>query len=562
MANSSFIEKIIPSVVIFIAYDRKGKIVRKWHGFLINKKGHIITTRHLLIGQEEVKIQTFTGELFPVRSILYENLDDNIVLLKTDIQKEKISPLKMVWNPHEIDEEITIIVNPANSKRSIIKVKLNYWDEDKEDKDFDFVQIKTNSSLDISGAPVINKKGEVIGMATFHIIDGKKMSFLIPSSIIKNFNIKGETEFESWEMKKEKDWDNTAEGLYFKGLIFKYVKNYEMALTYLKKSVEIKPDFWKSYFEIGGINIDLSLFEEAIKAFEKVIHINPENALAYYNLGVIYGNIGKNEEAIEMSKKAISIDPKLPQAYYNLGVLNTQMRKFEEAIKAFKKTIELDDKYFDAYYNLGVIYCAFKRGKEALEVLEKALKIKNVVDIKHIYSFLGLANRYERNYKEAIKYFKKHISIYPEDKESYFFLGEMYFFTMQFDDAIDAFEKAISLKEDYFEAYCFLGLTFGILGLDEKAIEAFKKAIEINPNSYEAYGGLASIYHKLGDSEEAIKYCNKALEINPSSGTIHETLALAYIDIGDRNSAWEEYEILKKLNPEYANEILDLLNEP
>jgi tetratricopeptide (TPR) repeat protein len=67
-------------------------------------------------------------------------------------------------------------------------------------------------------------------------------------------------------------------------------------------------------------------FEEVIKAYKKAIEINPDNYETYNNMGGAYAGLDKFEEAIEAYEKAIEIEPNNYDAYYTMGLSYTKLR--------------------------------------------------------------------------------------------------------------------------------------------------------------------------------------------------------------------------------------------
>ena len=51
----------------------------------------------------------------------------------------------------------------------------------------------------------------------------------------------------------------------------------------------------------------------------------------------------------------------------------------------------------------------------------------------------------------------------------------------------------------------------------------------------------------------------KAIQIKPDFVLAHFFLGLMYLDVRDRNRALEEYRILKDLDPDYANDLLNMI---
>ena len=117
-----------------------------------------------------------------------------------------------------------------------------------------------------------------------------------------------------------------------------------------------------------------SEYKEAIEFLKKAIELNPEFSEAYYNLGISYERLGKHKDAIEMLKKTIELSPDNPNAYYALGYVYYQKKKYKKAIDAFEHTVSLQPNNAFAFKKLGSSYLKVGEKDKALEqqqVLEK-----------------------------------------------------------------------------------------------------------------------------------------------------------------------------------------------
>ena len=103
----------------------------------------------------------------------------------------------------------------------------------------------------------------------------------------------------------------------------------------------------------------------------------------------------------------------------------------------------------------------------------------------------------------------------------------------------------------------------------EEEFEVYKQAIKINPDDAKAHYDLGLAYGESIKWKKAIKSYKQAVRINPDYAEAHYYLGVAYIDLNDeeelneklRDSALEQYEILKSLDPERANELFDKIYE-
>ena len=87
------------------------------------------------------------------------------------------------------------------------------------------------------------------------------------------------------------------------------------ALAEYQKTIEIKPDYAKGYYNMGSVLRGNNKIEEAMASFEKALEINPKYAEAHYALAVIYYEKKEFKSAIDhcdqAGKLGIVVDPKL-----------------------------------------------------------------------------------------------------------------------------------------------------------------------------------------------------------------------------------------------------------
>ncbi|MEA1955525.1 MAG: tetratricopeptide repeat protein [Campylobacterota bacterium] len=149
-------------------------------------------------------------------------------------------------------------------------------------------------------------------------------------------------------------------------------------------------------------------YEEAIKFTEKAIQIFPNNSDLYNNMGIAYRKLGKYNEAIKAYEKAIEIKAN-DNIYYNMGIVYGELEEYDKAIEAFEKAIEINPKD-DVYQNMGITYLKQKnKEKKAIQAFEEAIKLNS----KEADSYLALGDIYGGlgEYANSLKYFEQAIEI-------------------------------------------------------------------------------------------------------------------------------------------------------
>jgi tetratricopeptide (TPR) repeat protein len=156
---------------------------------------------------------------------------------------------------------------------------------------------------------------------------------------------------------------------------------------------------------------------------------------------------------------------------------------------------------------------------------------------------------------EALKIFKRAVSINPDHAEAHYNLGVAYGNLDMHLESIEAFKQAVYLDPDHERAYCNLGIAYGEISVYKKAIEAFKQAIELNPDNADLFLNLGITYGKSGMYKESADALKEAVRIAPDYADAHYNLGFAYLALNDKNSAMNEYKILKDLDAEFANKL-------
>ena len=259
------------------------------------------------------------------------------------------------------------------------------------------IQITAPISPGSSGSPVLNMQGEVIGIASFQMVEGQNLNFVIPSEKISSLILTEEnkisiTEKDFGQESKTKK-DSEYEEAYQKALYFMGKKEYEKALVYLEIAIKIDILSLKglAYYQIGRCNDELGNYIEAIEAYEQTIRIdpnNPKNLAPYSFIGNDYYKLGLYKEAIEALKQSIRIDPYNAInaiSYRLLGFAYNQLGLYKEAIEAFKQAIHTDpnNTNISTYVGLSNAYMNLQLYDEAIVVFKQAIRIDPDLVLAH-----------------------------------------------------------------------------------------------------------------------------------------------------------------------------------
>ena len=130
----------------------------------------------------------------------------------------------------------------------------------------------------------------------------------------------------------------------------------EEGIKYLRRSIEIYPDYWASQLEIAHAFIKLNQFDSVASHAAKAIQLDPANIDAINILGGIYCVNKKYFEAIELYKKAIALNPNYVLPIANTGLCYGYLGKYDSAIFYASRAISVDPSYNASYEYLATIY--------------------------------------------------------------------------------------------------------------------------------------------------------------------------------------------------------------
>jgi Flp pilus assembly protein TadD len=103
------------------------------------------------------------------------------------------------------------------------------------------------------------------------------------------------------------------------------------------------PDDAEVLFDLGETYFQAGQWQPAIDWFGKLLEIDPSNLHAYTDVGTSHFNLGQYEEAKAAWLDALEIDPDDVQAHYNLGFLyaNAEPLDLVAARQEWQTTVDL-----------------------------------------------------------------------------------------------------------------------------------------------------------------------------------------------------------------------------
>lgn len=307
------------------------------------------------------------------------------------------------------------------------------------------------------------------------------------------------------------------EDLYEKAMIALQKNDCNQAKELFLFSLEQKPDFKKSKFNLGKTFVKLEDYDNAKKCFEEILEKEPENFDSLYNLGLVHFKSEDYLEARQCFEKILETEPNNFKALYNLALTCQMQKSYEEAQEFYIKALQEKENDTDCHFNLGLISFRHKKYEEALELFEKANATSTgradimfyILRCKDELCNYETAEEGENIVKEYLKISK--LSNIPLEFD--IFWARAYAKTGKIAKALEICNRAlVSLPEDSL-AYITLGLIKFIKNELEEAKKALLTAIDLDANNPESYNILSYIFLQQENHIDYITFKNKYEEL-------------------------------------------------
>src|ERR1700719_341850 len=164
------------------------KVTSLGSGVIVSKEGHIVTNNHVLNGTDDVTVQLSDGREEKAKivgtdgqidlAVLKIDLPNLIPLPIGDSDKVRVGQIVMaIGNPFGLDESVSQGIISAKDRRAM------------NDSQLEFFQTDTAIHPGNSGGPLVNIRGEVIGINTAIYSESggnQGIGFAIPSNVVRS----------------------------------------------------------------------------------------------------------------------------------------------------------------------------------------------------------------------------------------------------------------------------------------------------------------------------------------------------------------------------------------
>ncbi|MBN2106092.1 MAG: serine protease [Deltaproteobacteria bacterium] len=331
-------KQLSSSVVIVYTYDKAGKKLSRGSGFFINDRGDILTARSVIKGAYSVLIKTTQNKSYVADKLLAVDQAGGIVRFSTGTPPQDVQPLLMSEKATSTGERIVIIGSPDGD---VFSIKKNVVMASNTITGMGTVlQFDAPFPPGMIGSPVLNIRGEVVGVATMQYFDARTRNFATPCQRVVLADSPATYESEPF-MAPIDPSGLSPDDSFQKGMYHLYAGEKEKAVTYLKKASRSRTPSADAFFYLGLCLGDLDCHRSAAEAFRETLRLKPKYADAHRLLGMSCGKLGLRRDEIEAYREAIRIKPDDACAHFFLGLACLQINDKEAAIAEYAFLKEL-----------------------------------------------------------------------------------------------------------------------------------------------------------------------------------------------------------------------------
>ena len=467
-------QKALAATVYLEMQDKNGKTLGIGSGFFV--KSNLIATNYHVIEGAAKGTAKLVGKYttYNIEGVTATDKINDLVLLK--VTAYGIKPLSLGDSDTvRIGETVYVSGNPKGLEGTfsdgIISSRRDRYTKER-------LQMTAPISPGSSGGPVLNRKGEVIGVsfAGHRASDAQNLNFAIPSKYLKTLSSLSRTA-------KPLGQNNvfiSADTYFRRGYAKAELGDYKGAIADYTEGIRLKPNDANAYYNRGTAKAKLGKYVTAIADYNIAIQLKPGYTLAYYNRGNAKKILKQYFAAITDYDEAIRLKPDFTSALGNRGIVKYNLRQYSAAIVDYDTIIRLepDGAYTaDAYHYRGM--AKSKLGQHADAIVDYSTAIRLKPDWADFYYNRGISKSKLGQYGDAIVDYNIAIQLEPNGADSYGGRGHAKSKLGQYSDAIVDYNIAIQLEPDDAEAYHNRGVAKAILGRVQEAKQDIQTALKL-----------------------------------------------------------------------------------
>lgn len=515
--------------VSVISYDAENNM-KESQGFFVDEKGSVLTDYDIMKGSVKAVIVTTKGTEYPVERILGGNSMYNVAKLGIQLgEKDKCAYLTPAASTPQAQETVFILPS-AKADKSVPCTKDTIIQDNTFNEKYHYYTLSNLQNERLNSCPVLNEKGELIGMVQ-PTSSGGKNSYIIDAlyGIEMKIGAKdaGNNDLKAIGIRKALP-DTEEEATSFIYLMGS--RDTAQFMSYVEEFISLYPKSTIGYTMKAETLIDNGKYDEAEAAYRQALSI-PEVkadeihfswAKTLYNLNLKPGYTQhadwNMEKALSETDAAYAANP-LPIYLSQQGSCLYAMKRYDEAYTKYMELAKTNLRTADVF--LYAAQCKQMTKADINEIL--ALQDSAVACFAKPYPpsaancllIRGTTRVQAQKYREAVADYNEyeHLVSGRVTPNFYYEREQIEMKCRMFPNALNDIERAVRMapREPVFRAE-EAAVNYRVGQVDE-AITAAEAAIKLDEKFPDAYRILGVCYNSKGDKEKARMNLQKAVEL-------------------------------------------------
>ncbi len=288
--------------------------------------GVLATARHQVEGARRIFVHMPEGGQAQAQMIAVDKSRDAALIR---IAAAGPSPLAMNDRPLALGEEVFTVGCPLGLSHTLTRGVVSH--PDRVIRGQHLIQTDLAINQGNSGGPLVNGRGEVIGVMHGRLTESNGINFAVPAEAIDALLVAKGVNAKSFDAHLAKLWAEASSAT-----------DIEVRAQRYRDILILAPWAAEAYYNLGLLRLEQGRLDEAREHFETANLKKSPYPEALNNLALALYRQGRHKEARDTLVRAISSEPGFALAYLNLGVIYAEgLRDRESARTSFQKYLDL-----------------------------------------------------------------------------------------------------------------------------------------------------------------------------------------------------------------------------
>jgi S1-C subfamily serine protease/Flp pilus assembly protein TadD len=550
---SSVVKRVKPSVVTILCYDASGKVTSQGSGFFVDSTD-IVTCYHVLAGAMRAECHDQNDSVETITGIVASFEQADIVKARVSVTHRHRS-LALARRAPEEGQAVVVIGTPLGMALTVSNGIVSSVRTD-DTTQMKWLQITAPVSEGSSGSPVVNMRGEVVGVAQSVFRNGENLNFASMSEYVRQMHDQSPTALTVWSSglldeaaasrsaRQEEYGSASPEGSgrsdrehaqasyeFNRGLSYIRQRDFSAALKVFERMVSADSTEARAWFQIGLCHEVQHEFDLAASAYTHAITLRPNDTPPMYHLIESLYNARHMEASVDACQKLLKLAPGDGMAWNLLGRSCMELGWDSLSMRSFQTAATFSPRLAEPHGMMAFYFLKHQDDSSAIREMKIALELDPSPELHDgladIYSKMGLHSLALAEWRAAFHMIEER-GMRRTDSMMIESIGDSLFHNAAYNDVIDL----------------------------------MKMILKGDPNNAAVHDNLGSCYFRQGRTEEALAEYKLAVHADPSFAPGHLDIGIAELELSDKAAALDEYSILQSLDIMSAKILWDAINRP